>query len=189
MGKELLFQLLSRLGAEMPPDQTQNPFTVLLGTDGVTPDDEPYLRQYLGVPKDGGLIPTDLRPTKVSINDDLKWYRPAVNPFQMEVNGRLAPAIPQALVDRLKAGESTVIPTENMPGLGHFTASVAKGTSGNPFVSVYDKWDFDSGVVSPLVRTMMDRAGKGFHVYERYPLTKQRGGYRPAGDIHLPADE
>ena len=183
--KELFFQLLSRLGAELPPNEGENPIARLLGTDPYTPDDEPYLRQYMGISKDGGLTPTDIRPTKVKVDDDLSWYRPSSNPFDAVINGKPAPPIPAHFVERLLNGESTVVPTGNVPGLGHFIASVAKNSKGNPYLSVYDKWDFDSSVVSPIMRVLMGRVGKGFHTYERYPLKKTLEGYRPGGDIEL----
>src|SRR3990167_1184946 len=82
LGKEILFQLLSRLGLELPPKEVQNPLPRILRSDPYTPDDEPYLRQYLGVPKDGGLVPTDLRPTNLTVKDNLPWYRPTFNPVK-----------------------------------------------------------------------------------------------------------
>ena len=54
---------------------------------------------------------------------------------------------------------------------------------------MYDKWDFDSPVVSPIMKEMMGRTGKGFHVYDRYPLRKApNGSYEVGGDIQLPEE-
>ena len=183
--KELIFQLLSRLGLEPPPNEGQNPIARVLRTDPYTPGDEPYLRQYLGVPKKGGLIPTDLRPSRLDIKDNLPWYRLSSNPVK-SLEG-----ITDAQVEGLRIGDILELPqAPPVPGLGHYTASVAKGTSGQPFLSVYDKWDFESPVISPLMKSIMDKVGKGFHLYERYPLTKSsRGYYAPAENIELPNED
>ena len=183
---ELLFQLLSRLGLELPPNEGQNPIAQALRTDPYTPDDEPYLRQYMGIPKDGGLTPTDLRPTKLAVKDSLPWYRPVENP--MDTRKYKLPYAP-ADIDSLQKGETLTWGGPPTPGLGHYTASIGKGDTGRPFMSVYDKWDFDSPVVSPLMQQLMSRAGKGFHVYERYPLQKNpNGSYQVGGDIELPKE-
>ena len=192
---ELFFQLLSRLGLELPVGEGQNPIAQALRTDPYTPDDEPYLRQYMGIPKDGGLIPTDLRPSKLTVKDSLPWYRPSEYPFPegplqfgakettLNSTRNLGP------IDNLKAGEILDFPNSKAwPGLGHFKASISKGKTGNPFLSVYDKWDFDSPVISPLMKSLMERAGKGYHVYERYPLERTSRGYQKAGDIELPSE-
>ena len=191
--KELFFQLLSRLGAELPPNEGQNPIAQALRTDPYTPDDEPYLRQFMGIPKNGGLIPADLRPSKLTVNDNLPWFRPSQYPFPegplQNSNGMYSTPIDTSRVDNLKPGQ--ILDFENAkawPGLGHFKASISKSEAGNPFLSVYDKWDFDSPVISPLMERLMNKAGKGFHVYERYPLQKTSGGYQRAGDIELPED-
>lgn len=197
---ELFFQLLSRLGLELPENEGQNPIARIMGTDPYTPDDEPYLRQYLNIPKDG-LIPTDLRPGKLTVKDDLPWYRPTDNPVKELLQkgdgdkrffsgGKLFPLkdLRTEEVDALQPGGVLPLWNPAAPGLGHYTASVGKGTSGRPFLSVYDKWDFESPVVSPLMKAMMSRAGKGFHVYERYPLTRRDGSYQIGGDIELPEE-
>lgn len=193
-GRELFFQLISRLGLELPPGEGENPFAQLLGTDPYTPDDEPYLRQYMGISKDGGLVPTNLRPQSLTVKDDLPWYRPAANPITAISTHRSTGQLPRttALAGRdigaMKTGDIVPLQTPTVPGLGHFTASVGKGQS-DPYLSVYDKWDFDSPVVSPIMREMMTRNGKGFHVYERYPLQKTpNGSYTVGGDIQLPEE-
>lgn len=196
---ELLFQLLSRLGLEPPEKEGQNPIARVLRTDPYTPDDEPYLRQFLGVPKDGpagGLVPTDLRPTNLpslrgsGTKEDLPWFSPAANPYDPSSDVglmRVRRSLPRAEeIDALQQGAAITMPNRPIPGLGRYRASVGKGSSGNPYLSVYDKWDFESPVVSPLMQSLMDRVGKGFHVYERYPLTKDAGGqYQVGGDIEL----
>ena len=197
---ELLFQLLSRLGLEPPPNEGQNPIAAALRTDPYTPDDEPYLRQYLGVSKDGGLTPTNLRPRSLSINDKLPWYRPTNSPIDNIMTQSARPignniprttAIAQGDVSAMKVGDILPLRTPTVPGLGHMTASVGKGHTGEPYLSVYDKWDFGSSpVIQPLVGALMERAGSGFHVYERYPLSKRpNGSYRVGGDIQLPSDK
>jgi hypothetical protein len=194
LGKELFFQLLSRLGAELPPVEGQNPIASALGSDGYTPDDGPYLRQYMGIPEDGGLLPTDLRPTRLQITDNLPWYRPVVSPID-EIRTKTTKysiprtsAISTGNIDTMKAGDVIPLKSPAVPGLGHFTGSIGMGESGRPFLSVYDKWDFDSPVISPLMERMMTTVGKPFHVYERYPLTRQpNGSYKVGGDIELPS--
>ena len=181
-GQELLFQLLSRLGLELPPNEGQNPIARALRTDPYTPDDEPYLRQFMGIPKDGGLTPTGLRPASLTVNDTLPWFRPAAYPFPegpLPVNAQEVTALQP----------SGILPIENAkawPGLGHFKASVGKGASGDPFLSVYDKWDMESPVISPLMQALLGRMGTGFHVYERYPLQRGARGYELRKDIELP---
>ena len=195
-GKELIFQLISRLGLELPPGQGENPIAQMLNTDGYTPDDEPYLRQFMGIPKDGGLIPTDLRPKGLTVNDNLPWYRPSGSPIdhiatKAPMIGRLprTTALAQGNIDEM--GNESIVPlkTPTVPGLGHFTASVGKNESGNPYLSVYDKWDFNSPVVDPLIKAMLERTGAGFHVYERYPLQRGKTGYDLRGDIELPSEK
>ena len=199
---ELVLQLLKRFGMESGPFNEGDPLlSRLLGTDPLTPEDEPYLRQYLGVPKDGGLSPASrARPTSLSGRDNLPWYRPTFNPVkelmvELPTTGTqvfggpdTAPQSAEA-VDRLPIGEAIKLWNPLAPGLGGYTASVGRDPTG-PYMSVYDKWDFDSPVVSPLVREVMKRMGKPYHVYGRYPLIKTEKGYRPhsgAEDIELPA--
>ena len=193
-GNELLFQLISRLGLELPPNEGQNPIAQMLRTDPYTPGDEPYLRQFMGIPKDGGLIPTDLRPKSLTVKDNLPWYRPAAYPYP-DVPLKFSPDVNDINfnyhrntepIDNLKPGEILGFPNYRaQPGLGHFKSSISKSQSGEPFLSVYDKWDFESPVVHPLVQKMLDKVGKGFHVYERYPLRKGPSGYEVAKDIEL----
>lgn len=201
-GKELLFQLLSRLGAETPPNEMRNPITALLNSDGYVPEDEPYLRQYMGIPKNGGLIPQEVRPTRLGIDlaaeDGLPWYRPANSPIDKILTkaprgiGEIpkTTAIAAGDIANMGAGDVIGLRTPMVPGLGHYKASVGKGKSGRPYLSVYDKWDFDSPVITPLIQQLMNRAGQGFHTYERYPLTQTpSGSYQVGGDIYLPKEQ
>jgi hypothetical protein len=63
-------------------------------------------------------------------------------------------------------------------GLGHSTYSAALDETGNPYVSVFDSWDFDqqgnsgqgTGVIDSLSRAIMKKLGKPYNVYERFPL-------------------
>lgn len=180
---ELFFQLLSRLGLELPPNEGQNPIAQALRTDPYTPDDEPYLRQFMGIPKDGGLVPTDLRPTKLTTKDNLPWFRPVENPMNTR---KYKLPYTAADIDSLQKGETLTWGGPPTPGLGHYTASIGKGAAGRPFLSVYDKWDFESPVISPLMSTLMNKTGKGFHIYERYPLQRTSQGYQQASNIELP---
>ena len=201
LGKELLFRLLSTFWLESSPEAGPNPIPKLLNTDGYTPDDEPYLRQFMGVPKDGGLIPTNLRPTKLgrnlSVEDGLPWYRPAVSPIDQILSKvpRTVGVIPKTTaiasgdINTMSIGDVVDLKTPAVPGLGHFKASVGKGESGRPYLSVYDNWDFDSPVITPLIQQLMGRVGKGFHVYERYPLQKTPTGYQVGGDIYLKKEQ
>ena len=189
---ELVLQLLKRFGMESPvsegPVKSPPVLSRLLGTDPMTPDDEPYLRQYLGIPKNGGLIPTDARP---SVNpwegDNLPWYTPTQNPIARFLGPE--GTINAEGIEKLRIGETIPLDTGAVPGLGHYEGLIERDTSG-PYTSVRDTWDFRSPVVSTLVRVVMERLGTPFHVYGRYPLVKTKNGYRPhsgAEDIELPA--
>lgn len=188
---ELLYQLLSRLGSEDLPLSMRSG----LG-DGFVPDDEPYLRQFLGVPKEGGLIPTDVRPSNLKVSDSLPWYQPTANPLTMVVKHPGNTSTPKAyrdldsnLIDRLLPGQTLPIEHDQAPGLGGYTASIGKHPDGRPYASVYDKWDFDSPVIKPTVGKLLDKLGKPFHVYGRYPLIKQGDRYKIFSgneDIPLP---
>ena len=191
---ELLFQLLSRLGLELPPNEGQNPIAQALRTDPYTPDDEPYLRQFMGIPKNGGLTPTNLRPKSLTAKDNLPWFKPSYNIYESYNQSDLRKLLPTNTIDNLPANgvHKLLLPQfKAIPGLGHYTGSIGKNASGDPFLSIYDKWDFESPVIGPLVERLMGKVGQGFHIYDRYPLQRNRTGdnrgYSLRKDIELPS--
>lgn len=164
----------------------------LFGTDEMVPPDEPYLKQYMQPEKDI-LAQQRLRPTRLTVTDVLPW-RSSSMPDAMAAILRREPLggsnAPEARpfsakdaltiedLNQLAAGQllENVYPistgssaTEGLVGLGHFTSSVGRDPRG-PYLSVYDKWDFGSPVVTPLVGALMKRVGQPYHIYDRFDI-------------------
>lgn len=161
----------------------------------LVPPDRPYLKQYLR-PQEDVLKPQTLRPSALTNADpSLPWrqsstsdeftgrFRPKVGDDASPEDEDRSPVIPLEEIFKLRPGqimEKVMILPKDMQmvsdpydepfvGLGHYTGSIGRDQDG-PFYSVYDKWDFNSPVLKPLVRQLMDRMGKPFHIYDRFDI-------------------
>lgn len=157
----------------------------VFNTDEMVPPDEPYLDQFLN-PQREVLPRQDLRPSSLSNPAALMWRQTSLpNALTALLHGGGTDYEPGerlltwAEIERLRPGTivNPIYPTsaenadsEGIVGMGHFAGSVGKDATG-PYWSAYDKWDFDSPVVNPLVRMMLHRIGTPYHVYDRFDVT------------------
>lgn len=147
------------------------------------PEDEEYLHQYMNPDKD--LIPrTNERPTRLTINprDKTAWRQlPRSYPGSsiQEVVTKRGFALKPEELQRIQPGQ--VVPLmmpyevpDTVAGLGAYTASLGRDEQG-PYMSVYDKWDFDSPHVNFFTKGVMDRLGKAYNIYERLGISPTTG--------------
>lgn len=178
--KELLYRAMTTFGMEPEvnserPPAISNTISNLLRTDPLTPDDLPYLRQFMGL--ENTLTPTTLRPSHLSVRDNKPWYIPVLNPLTPPQVGHgtqpplrtKAGNVSNEQLQNLPIGGLIPLETYNGPGLGHYTGSIGKDEQG-PYASVYDNWDFKSPVVGGLMEKLMGLVGKDYHIYGRYPI-------------------
>jgi len=75
-------------------------------------------------------------------------------------------------------------------GLGTATRSLGLDETGNPYLSVYDAWDFEDPADKYLTK-----GGTPFNVYDRFPINMKNGKFPdqvytgPGEDINLPAEK
>lgn len=137
-----------------------------------TTEDQPYLSQYFGETDnlpDQPLRPKSLtkfqdRPFKGLSDDNRRW----LENFSFKASQPLSQT-PQRVPHSV----------ENLDqGLGRSTYSAALDEAGNPYMSVFDSWDFDEpgatgkgqGTFDSIARAIMKKLGKPYNVYERLPL-------------------
>ena len=173
---DLAIELIKRLGSTPLINR-------ITGSDPVEPDDYPYLEQFFGKER---LHPTSLRPQSLTMKDKLPWYGPDF--WKVEAN------LPSLTKDIDKLQPSEVISLGDLPlqpAFGGVVQSIGKDMEG-PYASMYDKWDFDSPVINPLIGALLNRVGQPFHIYGRKRLSKNpvTGEYKPEeyhNDIELPS--
>lgn len=137
-------------------------------------EDEPYLRQYFG---EEVLPDTSQRPKSLTKYQDRRFK--SLTPYNREsMRGyRFRPTSPlSSSPQRLSKGEQN---TDF--GLGRSTLSAATDEKGNPYLSVFDSWDFDEKgstqqPLDALYRAVLKRLGKPYNVYERLPVRPVNGG-------------
>lgn len=163
------------------------------------PQDRPYLEQFLGKET---LFPQTMRPTQLHVNDRARWFKPdpsnedvwpgtnfKPSPRFYDRNDPTGRRIQSDEIDQMPVGKVIPLATDRIGGLSGYLGSIGKDKAG-PYVSIYDKWDFDSPLVNTLVGRMMDTVGTPFHVYDRKRLDKNsQGDYKYRGDIELPKDK
>ena len=170
--ESLLYRLINTVDKKIPKKYTKS--------DGLVSGDKPYLEQFLG---EGELMPTDMRPSALNANDNLPWYRPksqinfpitTTNPgsdYSGTARDSYYVSTPQ--IDAMKQGDVMDLGYRNFEGVGHAKLSLGKDEKG-PYASIYDKWDFDSPVIHPVVGKILGMMGKPYHVYDRYRLAKSK---------------
>ena len=186
---DLLAELIKRAG--------RNPaIQRALRSDGIVEGDEPYIDQFLGKEN---LFPTDERPSHLNITDRLPWYRPTKPPrFVAEyvndelpgMSGMKRP-VTDSEIQSLSPGNIIELGYGNFPGYGHAKLSIGKDNRG-PYASLYDKYDFESPVIHPVVSRIMSMVGKPYHVYSKQRLYKRPDGTYETmvpHDIELPVGD
>lgn len=161
-GSDLIYNLIRRVSeaADKHPVLQK-----IFDSDTLVEEDLPYLKQFLN-PDQTTLKPTTDRPVSLTVAAPGGWYKPDDYVVNELSQLKLKPGI----IDQLQPGGIKRLDYENLGGLGNFTGSVGKDSHGKPYFSVYDKWDFESPVISPLVNEVMKRVGQPYNVYEKFDL-------------------
>lgn len=152
----------------------------------VMADDVPYLDEYFGKPT---LEDSQHRPKALTKYQDRPFRRLSednrakMRNFVFKLNKPLTNA-PQRVTDS--------DPSNTDFGLGRSTISAALDENGEPYLSVFDSWDFDEKgstqqPLDSLYRAVLQRLGKPYNVYERLPIrpiSKEHNSY----EVYDPSD-
>lgn len=153
----------------------------LLKSDSFEPDlDRPYLKQYFHPERDI-LSPQSLRPTQLSNipNVPFRRFGDIESPEKYDIvqrprkDGSLEPPTTSELRNKLGMLEW---------GMGHNTKSIGVDNNGQPYLSIYDLWDFDSPVLGNLAQALLKRTGQPYAIYDRYPI--ERSWEEPNKTVH-----
>lgn len=135
-----------------------------LGSQGMVEKDKPFLKQFLR-PQEDILPKTSARPK--SLTDQSGVWRRLASPEPQKF------VVSNKDIEDLLTGRKKVTPLGpqvTAGGLGGYVPSMSLDPKGDLYASIYDKWDFDSPNIHPIVGKVLDLIGSPYHVYQRYSM-------------------
>lgn len=162
-------KLITKVGMSVIPN--------LLGSNKMEVSDTPYLHQFLN-PEQNVFAPQNLRPKYMKNPPNIPWrdFGPIRDAEQYKIladaDGNVTGVLKGQGVD---VRHAPLVGTAEEYGLGANTKSIAEDEQGNPYMSIYDMWDFDSPAVGKTVGVLLNSMGQPFAVYGRYPLEREVG--------------
>jgi hypothetical protein len=147
---------------------------------GMLPADKPYLHQYLN-PDEDSIPKQTLRPANAPnmAKMDGEWRRTLLpDHFKGKLDGKSVYDVTQLTKPEKVAftvlgadNDKDVIDTmHGLQGLGNTQAYIGNDAQG-PYLSMLDRWDFDSPSVKPVIGKLMDTLlGKPYNIYDRFDM-------------------